>query len=307
MTHTRISYVVIGMIWTFFAYTMFTTEPTASTNKLNISPYVIVALRASIALLYLLIWSAGIFAWCRAREYAQTIAHTSEGPAFHAIANGLLVLISGLVAANVVGVVRSFNISNPDIVMPATIVVNYLYVLFPLAGFAFIYAGTQRLYQLLPKKILHMPQYVVGLFPVALLSVVYGLLIFTNPNRQIPSAYDIPASFYLSDVLIVATILIPVIIGWFLGVLSVMYITAYRKNTSNHVYKTVFVKFVYGIISIIASSVVLQVLLSLGSSRLSGVGIVVIIFLVFFFIGLQFAGYGLVAFGAKQLKQIKKN
>ncbi len=304
MMQIRTIYIATGLIWLVYIYIIFTSSPLESAKHLSI--YVVIALRASIAILYLLIWIAGVFAWSHIKQYAEIVASSREGPALSAIANGLFVLVVGLVMTSFVGAIRSYFDNSPEIVLLATIVLNYLLVLTALIGCWFLHVGARLLYNQVEHRWLTTRNYVVGLLPVVFLSITYVLFIFTNPHRQMPVAYNIPASFYLSDMLIVFTFVIPTIIGWVFAVLSVMHLVVYVKNVKEHMYKEVFGKFMYGIASLIVGSIVVQVLISLGGSRFSGMSIIFIILLLYAFIVLQLIGYGLIALGAKELHEIKK-
>lgn len=290
-------YIFTFILWCIYVYLTFSTPQTETSKN-------IFDLRLTFALPYLLIWQISVYGWVKINDYAKSIKQNADGRALMGIANGLHYLIAGIIITALVGALRSYYIEFESAKVFATVFINYLHTILPLIGFFLIFEGSGKLMSSIKEKTT-MGNRVILIFPIIMLSIVYTWLTFTNPNRQIVPNIDTSASYYLPDILIGLTIVIPAIFGWFFGALSVVQITNYKQKVKGIIYREFFQRFVYGLIGVVFASIILQALLFLGSSRLIAIGIGPLLAIIYVFIFIQAIGFGFIAQGAKQLNKIE--
>lgn len=186
-----------------------------------------------------------------------------------------------------------------------TILTNYTHVFFPLAGFILMLRGLRihanTVPQSIPSAARSGERVIQSIGLTFLIAVAYIWLVFTNPNRQFPLTPDSPASYYLSDPMLVLTIIFPLLTSWALGIFVAL-------ETNHRLINLGFggraKPLMNGILLIIFSSILLQLLLSLGSSRLLALGTGGILLLIYIFVGMQATGYFLLAKGTKTIAYV---
>jgi hypothetical protein len=101
--------------------------------------------------------------------------------------------------------------------------------------------------------------------------------------------------------MIITTIILPVVATWFLGLLLVLNLEHY-SHYSKTINRLGLVSFYNGIIIIVATTILTQVLASLGNSRFANLNLGVLLAIIYVFLGLLALGFGLIARGAKKLQ-----
>jgi hypothetical protein len=129
--------------------------------------------------------------------------------------------------------------------------------------------------------------------------------IFTNEIRTVTPDPRIPATYYLKDSLIVLTIVIPSFLAWLMGIRTILNLDNYSRRVEGSIYRRALSALSWGIWAVIAGSVFLQGLQSLGSARLFKLGLAKLIIIIFALLTIQLLGYALVALGAKRLNKIE--
>jgi hypothetical protein len=216
------------------------------------------------------------------------------------ITYGLLVLFGSLVIPTMIRAVYLF-FAHDSRGAGWNVFNNYMGIFFPLLSFFLMFLGSVQIARHIQPKVTRLAKATTVLLPVALFSVFYLFMIFTNPIRQISSDPTVPATYFLSDGMIVSTIVLPVIVTWLLGLLLVVNLEHY-SHFSKTINRPALVSFYNGIIIIVAITILSQVLSSLGSNRFSHLSLGVLLILVYALLGLVTFGFGLIAHGARKLQ-----
>lgn len=299
-------YISVLGFWSVYLY-LTMSAPFDASNRLHMTKEAIDLLRLSFALPYLLIWLAAAYSFIRIKRYAVTIQPSREASSFHKIANGIILLLGSLILASTSSAAKNYFVDFTDLRPLLTIFTNYAYVVPYLFAFILLFRGVKELISQQGNGKMPFHNYFLYGIPLILFVYIWLELIFTNPSRVIPPAVDVSkfATYYLPDSLLVLTIVIPSIITWVLGLLTIIKLRLYYLKVKGVLYKLAFSSIVQGLIGVTLGSVFLQALLSLGPQRLINLGLEYILFLIYVFLFLQALGFFLIARGANKLTKIE--
>lgn len=271
----------------------------------SFSPVATILLTLSIAVPFLVAWIAGCYAGTTLLLSVPTMQEKEDKIAFTRIAYGMFSLIGGLIIASLIGSAKPYVVGDATLTAVLTIITNYLYILGPLVGFACIFSGSGHLRRTEGDRLLSgwLPALGVGL---ALFSAVYLWLTFTNTTRQVGVSAQIQASYFLSDALIVATIILPFLVTQVLTFFSVARLVDYYRSSTGAIYKQAATYLIVGCLSVMGGADLLQALLSLGSTRLLGLGLGALLLIVYAFLAFKTFGFFYLALGARKLATIEK-
>ena len=250
----------------------------------------------SIILPYLLSWILAVYGLCTLDKYVRFGRISNElKPAFQGIYRGLAWIIVSAVSVPVLGATRPFI---PHLGHQLTILTNYLYIFPLLIGFWIMRQAMAKVLgkQKMPAQRWRSDEAVRALL-VLLLSAFYIALVFSNGSRQAgPNA-----SYFLPDVLIVLTIIIPACLSWWFGFSAGFMLSEITARAESATTFRAMTRILYGICTIIFISILLQALLSLGTARLADVGVGMLLALLYVFVLWQAVGYMLLALGVRAL------
>ncbi|MBA3724101.1 MAG: hypothetical protein H0W89_04415 [Candidatus Levybacteria bacterium] len=297
-------YISVVMLWGLYLLFLFNSPNTASA-QLHISEQAVNLLRLTIAIPYLLIWLTAAYSFTKIKSYAQLISPSRESSAYHKIANGILFLFISLIVSTLMGSLRTFFGDYADTRPIFTILTNYAYILPYLCAFTLILRGTIELSHQPEELKISLKKYIVCGVPFILFAYVWLELIFTNQTRLIPGEGNRFATYYLKDSLLVLTVVIPSLITWFVGLVTVLKLWLYRRVVKGIIYKRALSSLVYGLTGVVFGSIILQALLSLGNRRLLDLGLAGLLGVIYVFIFIQIVGFLLIARSAKKLTKIE--
>ena len=293
--------ILILLLWgVYCGITLLTPQDPAAVEKYHISTLTLNLLVVSVSLPYLICWLFGISGWLHLREFASKQPRGAEHGGFTKIAYGLLALVASLVVPTLVRAVYTY-ISHDSTSAGWNIFSNYMGIFFPLLGFLLMFMGSLQISSQITPKVTRLAKAITVFFPVALFSVFYLFMIFANPTRQTSLDPSVQPTYFLSDSMIVGTIILPVIATWFFGLLLVLNLEHY-SHYSKTINRPGLVSFYNGVIIIVAITILTQVLASLGNSRFANLNLGALLAIVYVFLGLLAFGYGLIARGAKKLQ-----
>jgi hypothetical protein len=287
--------VVLLFFGLYVVLTFITPQTVTSREQFHISDSALFWIRISIIAPYFLMWFLAFYSMRVLKLIGQKKGEFAVlGTWF---SRGFLLLLIGTIATTVFGAIRSFLIPWSLALIPAfTIVINYAHALVPLSAFLLMYSGIRKLEQ--PGA--HTSSKSDGVMIQSVLTaLVIGFahvsLVFTNPNRQIAVSADSLASYYIPDFLIILTLVLPILVGWAMGIavalkLNKKFLALDLPHAST---------FVNGIFLVVFSSMILQALLSFGTDRLYQFGLGIILLLVYILVFVQTAGYVLTAHGVR--------
>lgn len=277
-----------------------------SSANFNISPIQIRLLQLTIALIMILAWFAGSLSYRELLKYAKNMKDRYQKSAFKNIAKGtILLVLSSIIPAIFSTIGNRFENSVSWVEPTVTIINNYLYVLLPFTAVNLILIGTKSLARSVNAPELTLTKTLITMiFPLSF-SILNVYLTLTNPTLQ-GMTHEVRTTYHLPSYLVIITILAPSIVTWFIGTQALNHVQNYINNVKGEVYKTAISLFGTGFLFVIVSSVFLQLLLALGQERLLGLGLNLIILVVYLFIILQAIGYILLAKSSQKFAQVDK-
>ena len=297
-------YAVVILCWIAYLTLTFTQPTRTDSNAYGLSTWQLNALRLTIAIPYLLIWLAAVRGALEIKAYQESLADGEHRKAFRRIYQGLTWLAVGLIVTTSVSSLR--NLEWLESLYPTlTVLLNHLYVLFPLVGFSLIFVGARGLAK---EADAHLsPIEAAGAILVAVVATSIQLyLIFTDATRGMPATEGGRATFYLPDLLLVTNYVIPTAASLVLGGLTAAYLRSFSRKSTAVIYEKSLPPLTIGLMLVMSSAIILQLLLSLGQGRLLALGLGAILALVYVFLALQGVGYVLVAKGTGRLAKLQR-
>lgn len=290
------SLIYLGLI--FFA-------PRPTNNNFNFSQLQIILLQVTIVIPYVATWWFAAYGLSKLERYIALAKDKNDTVIrlLGSVRSGLFWIIISTMLVAVIGGIRSYFATNTDILPFFTIVTNYLYVFPQLIGFFLIYRGVYQLQTSQEMSEHRHSSHFLTTIVVLFVACIYVYLLATNPTRQFSADPAIPATYYLPDVLILFTIILPILASWWLGFSAAFTMSDLIPYLTRAELFKGLTRIVYGIWSIIFTSILIQALLSLGGTRLYGLGISVILLILYIFVILQGIGYLFIALGSKALQK----
>lgn len=263
--------------------------------------------RVSFIIPYLFIWVTALVNVVWFRRYTTLVKGSTEESAFNKITKGLWMLFLVIVVPAFVTAIVNYFPSDISIQKSAVILRNYLTIAFYLVGFWYFWQASKNLLQNVhtASNQVNGKYQNIGVVAIATLAVIYTWAVLSNPFRTSSADHLVKATYYLPDMLIVFTVVIPYVLVWILGVLTVLNVLSYAKLVPGLIYRQTFSYLARGLALTIILLIGLQFLSQanaiLGHAALSI--ILVIIYILFFAIA---AGHVLIARGARKLAAIEE-
>lgn len=278
----------------YFYFTMAAPETTSGAS-LGLTGLKLLIVKATFALPYALVGVIGAFAASKLKYLKTQVGDEAIRDGYGALGNGILILVTGQIFLQLVGLVRSYYPENYDLVAFVTVLTNYVNALIPIVAFFYVYRGAKIFSEKLKEKFKDIDY--LSLFITGIIGIVLVLLVFTNPIRQVSSIPGVTPTYYIPDILIAITLVIPILIGWFLGfrsafILSESILMSERERIN-------FSRLSNGLLLVIFSSILLQGITSAGTERLISFGLGGVLALIYAFVVTLGAGYGMIALSSK--------
>jgi hypothetical protein len=273
-------------------------------NRFNITPAKTHVIQLTILLPVVLIWAAAVYGAVKFYSYTQSIRRDKDGKALGKIAVGLILLVGAIMINGAVGVLRPWALKDGWL-SAYTIFINYLSVALPLIAYAYMYSGSAKLRALTKKRTLSLSGTVIVSVFLILIAVLYAAVLLNYNYRSTtpdPNRYN---SFYMSDPLILLTLALPYLIGWWLGIKAALNLNNYRTNVQGIIYKNALFRLVVGILVVIFFYIIVQMLVAF-STYIAEASLGSILLLVYILILMYAIGFLFIASGAKKLSAIEK-
>ncbi len=228
----------------------------------------------------------------------------SKKPEFSLLANSIFILTLVLLSGVVLGVIRSHFFSGDIYGMykTMTIIINYIYSFGYLIGFGMLLYSTTK--ELPLARNWNIP---ISIFIVILIGAFYSFILLTSPDRAVSSVEGITPSFFLPDLWIVLTIILPTLLGWFFAIWAAFRLSdiygAFTTTTTTVTTKEGFKNVLYGVLFIVFSAIMLQAILSIGTMRFISGGLLLILVILYLFVALLTVGNFFFLKGARRLIQ----
>jgi hypothetical protein len=267
--------------------------------KLGLSEMEAKLLSLSIIIPVTLIYLAALYGFVRVREYAEKVRDSKEGPHFKNIGDGLMLLAFSLPVNSILGSIGSYiRHAQPHFLSDITIVRQYISLAFALTAILLISRGAKGLFDTLKQSNARIHTYYMLLGPI-ILACTYTWLIDTQSGGHGVEIYFLP------DWLVILSIAVPYVFIWCTGIWAAILIHRYQYVVKGVIYKRAIDRLAKGIATIILTSVLLQFLTTL-SGLLSRLDLSPLLACIYILIAIYAVGFGLVAQGAKKLKQLEE-
>ena len=298
----------IFLLWLLQLYMSLTVSITDATQHYNISEMSLRITQALFSLPSLLALLALAFAMLSFYRYSQQIAGSDDGKAFRFIAYALGVSLASMCVSPFITHAKSVAMTahtQMAMVNSLVILANCLGVVVALLVYWLLWQSSQALLSIVKKQLSLKAICAGALLPVVAIGAPYIYLIFSNPERTMSNDPAIAPTYALPDPLIILIVALPYMLSWFLGLLAILGIYKFLRETKGIVYKRLFKNFAIGITIITLFTILAQFLCQFSdywshtsASAILSILAVLIIVLV--------GAYLLVANGARQLGKIEE-
>ncbi len=281
---------------------------TNSSSHVHLSGAVTAILVATIIIPYLLTWLIGMQGWYHFNRFVHIASrkHLSSTQGFKFISRGLGFLVFDLIVIPFFSSARNIWIGNQHAVVGLTVASNYTHTVLTLAAFGFLFYGSIVLARTSDYAKSVRSRIIPTVVPTIVFSVLFSLSVFNNPSRQTSSQPGVFATYYLSDTLILLTIIIPLAITWLLGLQAALNTERYVHSILEPRWKRAIIRYFHGLLAVLSSSIILQGITMIGSDQLQKINLVLILTLLYLFIVVQIWGYILIKSSAIQLHRLIK-
>ncbi|MBI3633073.1 MAG: hypothetical protein HY226_02160 [Candidatus Vogelbacteria bacterium] len=284
------AYAITAILGVLYAYlTLMAPEPSKVIPGFEMTYIARKVLQTTLIVPIILTWFFAIRTVLYTQFYYYHVSKEPQRTFFRLLGFGIGALIGGFIVATLVGQIRNYNIDNDLVKGAVTIAVNYVYVLSGLVGFGLIYRATRN--EASKKMDSPNQNMAVGICLALIIGVIWALLIFTNTSRQVSDIPGSTASFYISDFLIITTVIIPTVVGWFLAVMSALNLSEKGPAVVDQKIRRQFSRLTIGLWFLLFSLIVLNGILAIGTDRLVRVGLLVVLIIIYFFILLVLLAY----------------
>ncbi len=299
----RTAYVVLGTLsFVYIAVTL--AQPVSqATSQYGISEMAVRLLQLTIVGPVTAIWFLALYGSLGFKAYAASISDSRDGNALNYVANGLIILIATLVASTTLQAFMPW-MRQDGLQAGWTVMANYVGAFGHLLAFASIYHGSNGLAKLVAYKSVQKGKLIGTLVLVPLVGL-YAYTMFHNPARNSAPVGENVSSYFLSDPMLLLTIVLPFSITWFIGMLAIVNINAYYRHSEGIIYRKSLAYLTKGLIAVVASSLVIQMISAMGPA-LASWGLSQVILLLYILIVIYSAGHVLVLKGARRLARIEE-
>ncbi|MDB5186395.1 MAG: hypothetical protein JWL85_918 [Candidatus Saccharibacteria bacterium] len=298
----------IGLAVAILAYaalTLLTPTEQSVLSRYGVTNGQAALIKMTVVIPSVLIWLGAFYGLVRIKDYAFHIRDTKDGKAFSLIARGLTWLVYGLPVTAVVNSTANYlRIQDPGMKPMLTIINNYVSIAVVLIGFYIIYKGTRQLVDMLQYKI-YSERHALLLAGFALFSTAFTYVTLTNPYREAASPITNRAAYYLSDPLLILTIIIPYVALWYFGFSAAYHIFEYQKRVQGVLYKQAIKWLALGLGAVVISSMAVRYFVSL-TTLVNSLNLRLLLVVVYVLLFVISAGYILIAMGAKKLKLLEE-
>ena len=250
-----------------------------------------------------LIWFGAFYSYARLHQYTSSIKGSPEAGDLTHMTRGFVWLAWGspLIAITTI-ILNTIADSHSGFRGAAVIIANYASLVILLVALSAVSAGTRSLNQ--RTKVVIGPGGAKTLILFFMITgVTYCFVTFRHVDLQNLSSTNNP--FYLPVWLVITTLVVPSMYTWFIGLLAAYEMYLYSRQVAGLLYKRAMRLLSFGVISVIASSIVVQYFHAIAPRRghLTLGVIIVIVNLIYLFMA---TGYIMLSLGASQLRKIEE-
>ncbi|MFI5270863.1 MAG: hypothetical protein ACHQT9_02360 [Candidatus Saccharimonadales bacterium] len=258
---------------------------------------------AATALLSIVVWFIAFWGYSQLQLYAHAIRKSKEGPHFKRLSTGIMWLAWSLPILTI----ATYALSHSVIIWPSfyntqVIIFNYVSLIFPLIAFILISTSAAGLVaEKRPNLALLSARITMTVFLA--IGVIYCFLVFRTLDLTSLTGSTNP--YYLPVWILIMTIIIPFLYGWFVGLLAAYEIMLFSVHIVGLIYKQALLYLSIGLTVIILSAIAIQYVSSVlihPDTVLYDTGL----YLLIIFRIISASGFVLLAIGAHKLMKIEK-
>lgn len=298
-----LAYVFVALTLSYASMAMFLPPDPDTLTRYDLTLAQVRLLNLTVVLPLIAIWLMALYGYVRFKSYALLVKDSPEGGPLSRLADGLGILAFSLPITAVLGSVFNYlAVQNPDLLSLSVFVRNYSRLFFSVGAFLVIAWGAGSLLRTLkPERPKNPYTSNYSVLAIILLSSLFTWLIIARP---LPA--DVAAGTYHSpNWVIILTLAVPYLFAWYLGAAACYRLYTYKNRVNGTLYKQVFGNLAVGIGIVVATSVIIQFILTI-SARLSRLDVTPVLLIVYLLLVLYAVGFGLVARSAKKFKKIEE-
>jgi hypothetical protein len=274
------------------------TPAKATLMKYHLQPVSLRLLDLTLLIPMFIMWFAAFYGYERLHLYGQLIKSNQDGKQVTKLADGLLVLatgesISSIVSSSLQLIARQHS----AFASAATVISNYVNVLYPLVAFILIARAARGLSEL--SKTRPGPRVANAVIVTVIILGVGFCDLIARSHHSLSLAY------HMSYQLVMLTLATPYMYVWFLGLFAIAELYAYSKQIAGILYRKGWDRLVFGLGMIIVIDILLQYLGTL-SSWLNGLSLSGLLLLLYVLLLGLASAYIVVALGTKELMKIEE-
>ncbi len=294
---SKLFYCYVAFVLIYSAVTLLPPPLPATLIRYHISADRLRILDITIILILAAIWFVGFYGYAKLRAYSELIRKTKDGKQIAKLVTGLLFLVLWLPVTSVSSAILNyFVVKHPGVRDGVVIVNNYVNLLFPLIGFAYISNGARGLSELVKQRPSQRAANLLAIFLIYIGLADYHLVAST------PGRADI---YHMSFWLITTTLVAPYICMWFIGLLAAYEIFSYRLKAPGIVYRDCWRFLALGLWWLIIVSIGFQYLTTV-ASRLDQLSIYWILGIIYSLLLILSVGFVLIAAGCRKLQRMEE-
>jgi hypothetical protein len=260
-------------------------------NSYNLPLWSVIAIVISIVGLWMLAVFFGLNSWLRLDEYAHMLKSRSDRVAFRQIASGVRFLAYGLLVSSILGASSAYFTNDPRTTAVISQLNYYAAVLSPFFGFWLLREGTRKLAVTAQAALSARSKLVTIGPPVVILAAFYIFMVTTDGA---PSAGPLG--------LLVLPINILLVIGsWIFGLLAALNIERATHGSGASRPQKGFIRLYNGILTMTGGIIILDALMSLGTSRLASLPLALAVVLLYAFVAIVGLGFAIVSSSGRTL------
>jgi len=297
-------YAIALVPWFLYVAVAFLAARTGSVKLYGLDPRQLFYVRLASIAFNLVHWLIGTFCVVTLADATRVV--TEKRTSFRRIALGVLAMVVGSMVGSNAAALRSVFVGQAEIIKTLTFIYNYSYALSTLVAAALFFSGSGLLAGGDAKVKIWKGWNVIGYVGLVLLMAAHVWLVFTNPDRHVTSPADGIVAYYLPDIVVAVTIVLPYLLAYTLVLFSAFRSAKYFLNSGGIVYKDASRQFVTGQILAMLGIFILQFLLSLGPTRSASLGLFGSLGVVLSYEAFQSAGFLALAFGIRKISAIER-
>ncbi|MBI2063372.1 MAG: hypothetical protein HYT65_00035 [Candidatus Yanofskybacteria bacterium] len=266
-----------------YIFMSFTAAPTAVSKELGLGKDIarfIVVLTFALPLFAAFFWGL----WGSKLLFKAEGSDNIKTRGLHLLATGILITVLVLLVNIMLGQIRSrilIPLNIYEIEKISTIVTNYIYSFGYLLSFYIIFRGTQKMTT--ATAAYKTWNVLTSAIVVILVGTLYVGLSLSNPDRMISLTPGVRPSHYLSDVLILTTVILPSMLAWFFGIVTAFNLADIFSSPDYQSHQKSYQNLFSGMLLIIFSIIILQTILSIGTTRFIVIGLTPVLALIYLF------------------------